>query len=227
MVSFSAGVAKDNLADTLASGVNPATLCSDLLKPGGYGRMAPMLRRLAEELTAAGCADLASYRAVRQESAVSAGHRSVSAQYVASLHAEGGDPYRLAANEKLPRSVDHDLEMFGCVACNFCITVCPNDAFFNIRSLEGMPDRQQYLVLAELCNECGNCMVFCPEDGDPAMIKPRLYTDAAVYEGRDGQGFLLEDGRITSARADDETISLVQRLLESEQGLPLRPAPSS
>jgi putative selenate reductase len=112
--------------------------------------------------------------------------------------------------------------MFGCVACNLCITVCPNDAFFNIKSLEGMPDRQQYLVLAELCNECGNCMVFCPEDGDPASIKPRLYTDASVYDGREGQGFLLEGERITSARADDESISLVQRLLESEHGLPLQ-----
>jgi putative selenate reductase len=222
MVSFSAGVTKDNLADTLATGLNPATICSDLLKPGGYGRMAPMLRGLAKDLTAAGCTDLASYRALRQQSASAAGHVSVSAEYVASLHSEGGDPYRLEANEKLPRSVDNELEMFGCVACNFCITVCPNDAFFNIKSLEGMPDRQQYLVLSELCNECGNCMVFCPEDGDPAMIKPRLYTDAALYEARDGQGFLLHDGRITDARADDETISLVQRLLESEQGLPLQ-----
>jgi putative selenate reductase len=222
MVSFSAGVTKDNLADTLATGINPATICSDLLKPGGYGRMAPMLRGLAKDLTAAGCTDLASYRALRQQSASAAGHLSVSAEYVASLHSEGGDPYRLEANEKLPRSVDNELEMFGCVACNFCITVCPNDAFFNIKSLEGMPDRQQYLVLSELCNECGNCMVFCPEDGDPAMIKPRLYTDAALYEARDGQGFLLHDGRIIDARADDETISLVQRLLESEQGLPLQ-----
>ena len=222
MVSFSAGVTRDNLADTLASGVNPATICSDLLKPGGYGRMAPMLRGLTKALAAADCTDLASYRAVRQESAVAAGHVSVSAQYVASLHGDGGDPYRLAANEKLPRSVDNELEMFGCVACNLCITVCPNDAFFNIKSLEGMPDRQQYLVLAELCNECGNCMVFCPEDGDPASIKPRLYTDASVYDGREGQGFLLEGGRITSARADDESISLVQRLLESEHGLPLQ-----
>ena len=90
-----------------------------------------------------------------------------------------------------------------------------------------MPDRQQYLVLTELCNECGNCLVFCPEEGDPAMIKPRLFTDAAVYEERGGQGFLLDGGHITAARADDETVSLVQRLLESEQGLPLEPvAPS-
>ena len=223
MVSFSAGVTKDNLADTLASGVNPATICSDLLKPGGYGRMAPMLRGLAKEVAAAGCTDLASFREVRQEAAVAAGHRSVSAQYVVSLHGDGGDPYRLEANQKLPRSVDEHLEMFGCVACNFCITVCPNDAFFNIKSLDGMPGRQQYLVLAELCNECGNCMVFCPEDGDPAEIKPRLYTDAAVYEDREGQGFLLENGTVTAARADDQSVALVQQLLAAEQGLPLQP----
>ena len=37
------------------------------------------------------------------------------------------------------------------------------------------------LMQGALCNECGNCMVFCPEDGDPAMIKPRLYTDPEVF----------------------------------------------
>jgi len=222
MVSFSAGVTKDNLADTLATGLNPATICSDLLKPGGYGRMAPMLRGLAKEVTAAGASDLASYRTARQASAVADGHVSVSAEYTQALHGSGAEPYTLAANENLPRAVDHELEMFGCVACNFCITVCPNDAFFSIKSLEGMSDRQQYLVLAELCNECGNCMVFCPEDGDPAQIKPKLFTDPELFAAREGQGFLLDAGRVVGARSDDETVSLVQRLLESEQGLPLQ-----
>lgn len=227
MVSFSAGVTKDNLADTLATGLNPATICSDLLKPGGYGRMAPMLRGLVKDMSAAGAGDLASYRTQRQAAAEAAGNVSVSAEYVASLRGDGGEPYRLESNEKLPRSVDNELEMFGCVACNFCITVCPNDAFFNIKSLDGMSDRQQYLVLAELCNECGNCMVFCPEDGDPAQIKPKLFTDPDLYAARAGQGFLLDNGRVVEARADDETISLVQRLLESEQGLPLQEVRSS
>ena len=226
MVSFSAGVTKDNLADTLAAGVNPATVCSDLLKPGGYGRMAPMLRGLTKDIATAGAHDLASFRLHRQARAEADGHASVSAEYATSLRSDGAEPYRLEANEKLPRSVDNELEMFGCVACNFCITVCPNDAFFNIKSLDGMPDRQQYLLLAELCNECGNCMVFCPEAGDPAQIKPKLYTDANLFAAREGQGFLLEGDRVVAARVDDETdldqtMSLVQQLLESEQGLPL------
>ena len=222
MVSFSAGITKDNLADALAAGVNPATICSDLLKPGGYGRMAPMLRALAKDIAATGATDLAAFRAQRQGQAVADGHPSVAAAYASSLHGAGAEPYRLAANEKLPRSVDHELEMFGCVACNFCITVCPNDAFFSIKSLEGMPDRQQYLVLAELCNECGNCMVFCPEDGDPAQIKPKLFTDPDVFASRDGQGFLVGATGVVDARADADTVSLVRRLLATDQGLPLQ-----
>ncbi len=221
MVSFSAGITKDNLADAIAMGVNPATVCSDLLKPGGYGRLAPMLKALTTEITSSGHFDLASWKQTRHEQAVAAGHASAAAQHVASIRGEGIGDYHLSGNEKLPRVVDNELEMFGCVACNFCVTVCPNDAFFSIKSLDGMADRQQYLLFTELCNECGNCMTFCPEEGDPAMIKPRLYSDPTVYAGRTGQGFLVDAGTIVDSRAEDRQVELVQMLLNSEQGNPL------
>ncbi|MEE9414582.1 MAG: 4Fe-4S dicluster domain-containing protein [Acidimicrobiales bacterium] len=221
MVSFSAGITKDNLADSIAMGVNPATVCSDLLKPGGYGRLAPMLKALTKELVSTGHTDLTSWKAARQVEAIAAGFENSAARHVASIRHEGIEPYHLRGNEKLPREVEHELEMFGCVACNFCVTVCPNDAFFSIKSLEGMADRQQYLLFAELCNECGNCMTFCPEEGDPAMIKPRLYTDAELFAGRAGQGFLLENGHVVDQRGDGDQVSLVQQLLSSEAGLPL------
>jgi putative selenate reductase len=113
--------------------------------------------------------------------------------------------------------------MFGCVACNFCVTVCPNDAFFSIRTPEGseLESRQQYLVLAELCNECGNCLTFCPERGDPAMIKPRLYSDAAVFAAHEGQGFLLNAGRIVDYRGGDLEAETVGALLAAPAGDPL------
>lgn len=221
MVSFSAGINKDNLADSIAMGVNPATVCSDLLKPGGYGRLAPMLKALTKEVAAGGHADLASWRAARQLEAVAAGHANSCVKHVAFIRGDGIESYHLSGNEKLPREVEHDLEMFGCVACNFCVTVCPNDAFFNIKSLDGMEGRQQYLLFTELCNECGNCMTFCPEEGDPAMIKPRLYSDPELFAGREGQGFLLENGRIVDSRSEDGQVNLVQQLLDSEQGNPL------
>jgi putative selenate reductase len=209
MVSFSAGITKDNLADSLAVGVNPATICSDLLKPGGYGRLAPMLKALTKEITESGCSSLVEWKAQ---------HALTAGAYSERIRTNG--EYHFTVNEKLPREVDHTLEMFGCVACNFCITVCPNDAFFNIASPQDeIEGRQQYLLLPELCNECGNCMTFCPEDGDPAQVKPKLYTDPAVFAARSDQGFLISDGQVIDARADAETVAVVQDLLNS--GSPL------
>ncbi len=209
MVSFSAGITKDNLADSLAVGVNPATVCSDLLKPGGYGRLAPMLKALTKEIAESGASSLVEWKAQ---------HLLTAGEYSERIRTNG--EYHFTANEKLPREVDHQLEMFGCVACNFCITVCPNDAFFNIASpQEEIEGRQQYFVLSELCNECGNCMTFCPEDGDPAQVKPKLYTDPEVFAAREDQGFLVDDGQVIDARADSETVAVVQNLLDS--GSPL------
>ena len=227
MVSFSAGVTKDNLADTIAMGVNPATICSDLLKPGGYGRLAPMLKALTSEIRESGATNLSDWKAQRLADAATAGHVTPCAEHVAAIRGEGIGAYHLSGNQKLPRVVDHELEMFGCVACNFCITVCPNDAFFSIQSLadtglESMDgSRQQYLVLSELCNECGNCMTFCPEDGDPAMVKPRLYTDRELFENRTGQGFFVSTEGIEGREVDDEALDLVTRLLGSTKGNPL------
>ena len=225
MVSFSAGITKDNLADSLAAGVQPTTVCSDLLKPGGYGRLAPMLRSLTSTLRDEEAADLPAFKAARQAAAVEAGHATTAEAHVGHVRGDGIGAYHLTGNEKLPRQVDHELEMFGCVACNFCITVCPNDAFFSIASLADGPvemtDRQQYLVFAELCNECGNCMTFCPEDGDPAQIKPKLFTDPELFGARQGQGFLVQDGRVVDARSTDLQRDVVDALLTSPVGSPL------
>ena len=185
------------------------------------------LKALAKQMTDAGASDLESWRAARQQAAVDAGHANVAAEYAAHLRGAGAGDYHLDANAKLPREVDNDLEMFGCVSCNFCITVCPNDAFFSIPSLadtglDSMENsRQQYLVLSELCNECGNCMTFCPENGDPAVVKPRLYTDAAVFDARDTPGVLVTADGVRSKGIDGESFNLIERLLSSEQGNPL------
>ncbi len=228
MVSFSAGVCKENLADSIATGVNPATVCSDLLKPGGYGRLAPMLKALTNEIRDAGCTDLPQWRQQRQAAATEAGHRNTAAEHVARITGDDRERYHRDGNAKPPREVDHELEMFGCVACNLCVTVCPNDAFFSIPTpddgpdgLPELPGRQQYLLFAELCNECGNCMTFCPEDGDPAMIKPRLFTDESVFDRRTGQGFLLRDQSVIGRIENDGNTEVVEQLLNSTKGNPL------
>lgn len=229
-VSFSAGVTKDNVSETVGMGVAPATLSSDLLRPGGYGRLEPMLRQLERDMQEAGAATLADWHRFKWDEAKAAGHRGPAEAHL--REAVAGDArarYDLAANEGVPRAVDHDLEMWGCVACNLCVTVCPNDAFFRLPTPEGsgLSGRQQYMVLAELCNECGNCMVFCPENGDPALVKAKLYVDEDRFDTGEGQGFLLRAGaagvEITPKPGCDEQVPTLLGLLnDSEHGLPIR-----
>lgn len=230
-VSFSAGITKRNLPAAASLGLTPITVCSDLLRPGGYGRIRPMLLALAAEMEAAGCADLSAWRVHRREAAVAAGHPGALAAYVADLHdpARNGD-YTRAGTARPLRRVDHALERWDCVACNECVTVCPNDAFFRVPTPEGigLAARHQYVLLAELCNRCGNCMVFCPETGDPAAVKPALFIDPDRFARADRPGFLLTrtDGRLALAAGPglERDVERLWEVLDGPEGLPIDPA---
>ncbi len=217
-VSWSAGINRDNLAASVGLGLVPVTICSDLLKPGGYGRLVPMLKKLAAAMKAAEVDDLASLVASNGEGAVE--------RYVATLYSpETNGAYTREGNSKLPRSVDHKLEQWGCVACNFCVTVCPNDAFLKLPSpIEG--SRWEYVVLGESCNECGNCLTFCPEDGDPAQIKSKLFLTQHRFDDATGPAFLIGgDNQSVVMGAKSEVVDEVETLtsiLDGVDGLPIR-----
>jgi putative selenate reductase len=47
----------------------------------------------------------------------------------------------------------------------------------------------------DFCNECGNCDVFCPEDGGPYIEKPRLFGSLESWTAlRDRDGFFARRG---------------------------------
>ncbi len=229
-VAFSAGVDKDNLTDTVALGLRPVTVCSDLLRPGGYGRLAQGLRKLVRHMKDLGLTDLADLDRWAREQAEATGYRDAVAAYAARLATvEGAVRYGRGGGLKPPRHVDHVLEMFDCTACTNCVTVCPNNAFFSVPTPpdSGLEAREQYFVLAELCNDCGNCTTFCPEAGSPQRVKPRLYTRSEVWQAREGDGYLLQlDGAGVAVSGDDETAARLVRLLDPEV-LPLRLQPEA
>ncbi len=51
-LSFSAGIDCFNVAPVIACGIRPVTVCSDILKPGGYGRLCQYLQKLSEAMKA-------------------------------------------------------------------------------------------------------------------------------------------------------------------------------
>ena len=214
-VAFSAGIDKENLAEAVALGLAPVTICSDLLKPGGYGRMAQGLRKLGRQMSDGGAGTLADWQALAVAAARVAGHDNAAAHRAAVLASdEGCARYTREGADKPLRAVDHQLEMFDCVACTNCVTVCPNNAFLSVPStnMAGLEARAQYLVLAELCNDCGNCTTFCPEEGSPHMIKPRLFLDAGNWRVRGEQGFVVgPNGQVTGG--EEEAAAQVAAIL--------------
>jgi len=60
-ISFSAGVDNQNFPDCVALGFTPITTCTDLLRPGGYGRLPRYLERLEERMRGLGTRTIGDY----------------------------------------------------------------------------------------------------------------------------------------------------------------------
>jgi putative selenate reductase len=100
------------------------------------------------------------------------------------------------------------------VMCSTCEGVCPNRAIITYTARPALlelptlaadhgglqPSRvasfrvaqgPQVAVLADACNECGNCVTFCPTSGRPWFDKPRLYLHRGDFESQDDNAFML------------------------------------
>ena len=80
----------------------------------------------------------------------------------------------------------------GCsTVCENCVSSCPNRANAAIK-VKGKAQRQIVHIDA-LCNECGNCAVFCPYSGRPYRDKLTVFADEASFTDSENNGFLLID----------------------------------
>ena len=57
--------------------------------------------------------------------------------------------------------------------------------------------QEQVVHVDGMCNECGNCAVFCPWSGRPYKDKLTLFWSAEDMDASENRGFLpLPDGRV-------------------------------
>ena len=96
-------------------------------------------------------------------------------------------------------SIEEDcLRCLDCGAvCEICTEVCPNRANIAIAvESDNFQNIHQILHIDGMCNECGNCTVFCPHEGSPYLDKPTLFWTAEDFENSKNTGFLkLPDSR--------------------------------
>ena len=224
-ISFSAGIDNKNFPLAVACGFVPATVCTDLLRPGGYGRLPAYMKTLAGEMAKVGAKNVDEYilKAFGQDDG--SGDVKAAAMKNTSIVAEKArnDPrYRYEANKKSPTRINSVLVTFDCITCDKCVPVCPNAANFTYPapkvafdyhdvivaadvSVRDAGERRHFAIdkehqianYADFCNECGNCDTFCPEYGGPYIKKPGFYSSRETYEAaKPRDGFVVNGSSI-------------------------------
>ncbi len=123
------------------------------------------------------------------------------AEVIGTLEAE-------VAQREASRCLDCDL------VCSTCESVCPNRAIVTYRTRPGIlpipalrpasdgdvdaeitpyviDQGPQVAVLSDACNECGNCVTFCPTADRPWRDKPRLYLHREDFESESDNAFMF------------------------------------
>ncbi len=208
-VSFSAGIERANFPDAVALGLVPITACSDLLKPGGYARAFGYFEELARRMDMVGASTIGDF--ILRSAAETDPARAKLRNTETYVERATRDPrYAAERHRKVPRKIGRRLELFDCISCDKCVPVCPNDANFSVALAMEQP--RQWVNFADFCNDCGNCDIFCPEDGGPYVLKPRIFVSRerwAADAPRDA--ILIEKGAVTGRfggveyRGDDDS----------------------
>jgi putative selenate reductase len=102
--------------------------------------------------------------------------------------------------------------------CNICVGVCPNFANlafetdkmripvytaynnvehtkYEITNYFEIDQKNQILNVADFCNECGNCVTFCPTNGSPFQTKPRFYLTVDSFN-KEEYGYYISENQI-------------------------------
>jgi putative selenate reductase len=106
--------------------------------------------------------------------------------------------------------------------CSYCVGVCPNMALFTYRNTlgeaDGIKQAYQVAVLTDFCNECGNCVTFCPAAGKPYQDKPRFYLNEAEFNAQSDNAYRVvrkDDAWTIHARSGGKTFSCTDHDAES------------
>jgi putative selenate reductase len=236
-ISFSAGIDRGNFPWAVSCGFVPVTICTDLLRPGGYGRLSGYLDALGTAMKTAGASNVKDFITATAGGGDDAARRNTKS---AAERARNDARYRAVQNRKNPVRIDSHLVTFDCLTCDKCIPVCPNAANFTYPTPKSdfqctdlvidpggdvvtVPGRRfcitsdtQIANYADFCNECGNCDTFCPEYGGPYIKKPGFFMSPKTFnEGAPRDGFLVS--------VEPGQSSIIGRIKSAEYSLTHRP----
>ncbi len=122
-ISFSGGADCFNISDVLKCGLMPVTICSDVLKPGGYGRISQYLENIEADFAKVGAANITEYMLK------TSGKDTIEEAIVANLTSYAEEVTGKAYYNKTEYPYEsvktaRTLEFFDCAAAP-CMSECP------------------------------------------------------------------------------------------------------
>lgn len=192
-ISFCAGVGALNVVDTLACGLVPVTVCSDLLKPGGYGRLAQYMENIASamrEAEAKSLEDLVCKRAGTNEYKAAV-LRNLTAYAIQVTDA--GSRYAKSAVRHSDVKTARPLPALDCASAP-CMSMCPAGQHIPAyleRAAEGDMDGALAVIMATnpfpavlgaMCNQA--CREKCVRVQYDEALRIRDVKGCAALEGQ-------------------------------------------
>lgn len=187
-MSISGGIDKNNVLDVFNTGIAPITIATLFLQPKGYINNITVLNEMKK-----------------------AGHApkglNIEALNELADKAKNDSNYKNKGNGKV---LEDKLETFDCLKnCGICVDVCPNRANMRV-PVEGLSANYQIAHVENMCNECGNCHMFCPKGGFPYLKKVTIYKNLEEFNNSKNTGLLrIEEDKFLLREEGKEYIYVV------------------
>ncbi len=199
-ISFSAGVDNRNFADCVALGLVPVTTCTDLLRPGGYGRLPKYLENLEERMRALGVRTLGDYvvkAAGRGEEAIRSllPPGALQSALLAALGAERVDlrsPLAEAGKDDLYQRLVQRAAVFNTPPLVDKATADPR---YRAEQNRTVPRRIGSRLWLFDCINCDKCVPDCPNDANFVYETGPLTVDYRNYRVNGGRVEEVGGGR--------------------------------
>ncbi|MPM06309.1 hypothetical protein SDC9_52608 [bioreactor metagenome] len=187
-MSMSGGIDKNNVLDVFNAGIAPITIATLYLQPKGYINNSAVLNEMKKLGQAPKCLNLEALNILGEKAKTDAHYK----------------------NKGNGRVLEDKLETFDCLkSCGICVDVCPNRANMRV-AVEGLSANYQILHVENMCNECGNCHMFCPKGGFPYLKKTTIFRNLEEYTDSKNTGLLrISEDKFLLREAGKEYIYVV------------------
>jgi putative selenate reductase len=198
-ISFSAGVDAGNFADAVALGLKPISVCTDLLRAGGYGRARHYFTDLGKRLEAAGAADLDLFALKafgHAEAALGALGLPAARAEACRAALAGGTDLRAAAGPAFDAWVSR-ARLLNTETYAARVVADPRYA----AARNATPPRKVGSALALFdCLTCDKCIPVCPNDANFSVVIPPGIVPVETLVRTEGRWTSRPSGSLTFSK---------------------------